>query len=189
MNHEWLSSLAELRDGDIPCVLITVMEAKGSTPREAGTKMVATADRQFGTIGGGNLEFQAIDEARKLLAVAATSAKIKDYPLGPALAQCCGGAVTVFLEPFIPSRKTVLLFGAGHVGKEVVERAARIQDHADLGVDVTVRSDEVEVDRLRQPGAALQGKRVIGCPISALGVRVGDRADQVVDREQDPLEK
>ncbi len=120
-SHEWLSALSALRDKDIPCVLITVMEAKGSTPREAGTKMVVTADQQFGTIGGGNLEFQAIDEARKLLASASSSAKTKDYPLGPALAQCCGGAVTVFLEPFVSSGKTVLLFGAGHVGKEVVK--------------------------------------------------------------------
>jgi xanthine dehydrogenase accessory factor len=45
---------------------------------------------------------------------------VKDYPLGPKLAQCCGGAVTVFLEPFLPTGKTLYLFGAGHVGKEVV---------------------------------------------------------------------
>jgi xanthine dehydrogenase accessory factor len=121
MSHEWLSTLSTLRDKDIPCVLITVMEAKGSTPREAGTKMVVTAGDQFGTIGGGNLEFQAIDEARKILTTASSAAKTKDYPLGPALAQCCGGAVTVLLEPFISSDKTVLLFGAGHVGKEVVK--------------------------------------------------------------------
>ena len=121
MTHDWLPALAELRDKGTPCVLITVMEARGSTPREAGTKMVVTASLQFGTIGGGNLEFQAIDEARKLLAAAASEAKTKNYPLGPALAQCCGGVVTVFLEPFIPSGKTLLLFGAGHVGREVVK--------------------------------------------------------------------
>jgi xanthine dehydrogenase accessory factor len=121
MTDAWLPALAELRDGDTPCVLITVMEAKGSTPRAAGTKMVVTADRQFGTIGGGNLEFQATDEARKLLSAATSLNKTKNYALGPALAQCCGGAVTVFLEPFIPSGKTLLLFGAGHVGREVVK--------------------------------------------------------------------
>ncbi|MBI3442077.1 MAG: xanthine dehydrogenase accessory protein XdhC [Proteobacteria bacterium] len=121
MTQEWLSALAELRDKSIPCVLLTIMEAKGSTPREAGTKMVVTTDQQFGTIGGGNLEFQAVGEARKLLMAAAGAAQVKDYPLGPALAQCCGGAVTVFLEPFIPSGKMLLLFGAGHVGREVVK--------------------------------------------------------------------
>ncbi len=121
MIFDWLTALAEMRDKDIPCVLITVTEAKGFTPREAGTKMVVTADKQSGTIGGGNLEFEAIAEARKLLTAATSSIKTKDYPLGPALAQCCGGAVTVLLEPFASPRKTVLLFGAGHVGREVVK--------------------------------------------------------------------
>ncbi|HYD18558.1 MAG TPA: xanthine dehydrogenase accessory protein XdhC [Patescibacteria group bacterium] len=119
-NHEWLPVLAELTTQGEPCVLITVMEAKGSTPREAGVKMIATMTAQFGTIGGGNLEFQALAAARELL-VAAGAPTVKDYPLGPKLAQCCGGAVTVFLEPFLPASKTLLLFGAGHVGKEVVK--------------------------------------------------------------------
>jgi xanthine dehydrogenase accessory factor len=118
-HHEWLAVLSDLAARGTPCVLITVLEAKGSTPRDAGTKMVVTSDRQFGTIGGGNLEFQAIGEARKLLE-AAGGTTVKDYPLGPALAQCCGGAVTVLLEPVFPPGKTLLLFGAGHVGKEVV---------------------------------------------------------------------
>lgn len=120
MTHQWLSVLAELADKAVPCVLITVTEAKGSTPRDAGTKMVVTAAEQFGTIGGGNLEFEAIGEARKLLAGAIAAPLVKDYPLGPKLAQCCGGAVSVLLEPFLPSGKKVFLFGAGHVGKEVV---------------------------------------------------------------------
>jgi len=118
--HEWLSVLADLSGKGTPCVLITVVEAKGSTPRDAGTKMVVTNEQQFGTIGGGNLEFQAIAEARKVLAAATGEAKLKDYALGPALAQCCGGAVTVLLEPVLPPDKALLLFGAGHVGKEVV---------------------------------------------------------------------
>lgn len=120
MTHQWLSVLAELADKAVPCVLITVTKSRGSTPRDAGTKMVVTTTEQFGTIGGGNLEFQAIEEARKLLSEAITAPLVRDYPLGPKLAQCCGGAVSVLLEPFLPSGKKVILFGAGHVGKEVV---------------------------------------------------------------------
>ncbi|HCS23076.1 MAG TPA: xanthine dehydrogenase accessory protein XdhC [Alphaproteobacteria bacterium] len=119
-DFSWLSTLADLSARRVPCVLITVMEAKGSTPREAGTKMVVTADAQFGTIGGGNLEFEAVAEARKLLEAAISTAAVKDYPLGPKLAQCCGGAVSVLLESFIPTGKKLYLFGAGHVGREVV---------------------------------------------------------------------
>ena len=117
----WLSDLARLTQNRTACVLLTVMEAKGSTPREAGTKMVVTEAEQFGTIGGGNLEYQAIAEARKLLETATHTPERKDYPLGPSLAQCCGGAVSVLLEPFLPVGKTVFLFGAGHVGREIVQ--------------------------------------------------------------------
>lgn len=120
-NFEWLQKLSELTGREEPCVLITVMEAKGYTPRDAGTKMIVTTGEQFGTIGGGNLEFQAIAEARKLLAESATISATCHYPLGPKLAQCCGGTVTVFLEPFAAKKKTVWLFGAGHVGKEVAK--------------------------------------------------------------------
>jgi len=83
--------------------------------------MVVTATAQFCTIGGGNLEFEAIGEARKLLSAASPAPEMKAYPLGPKLAQCCGGAVTVLLEPFIPNTRTLWLFGAGHVGREVVK--------------------------------------------------------------------
>lgn len=119
-DFSWLATLADLSSRRVPCVLITVMEAKGSTPREAGAKMVVTTDGQFGTIGGGNLEFEAIAEARKLLDNAVPASTVKDYPLGPKLAQCCGGAVSVLLESFIPTGKKLFLFGAGHVGREVV---------------------------------------------------------------------
>jgi xanthine dehydrogenase accessory factor len=119
-NHEWLPVLTRLTTAGDPCVLITVTEAKGSTPREAGVKMVATAKEQFGTIGGGNLEFQALAAARELLQ-AASGPVTKDYPLGPRLAQCCGGAVTVLLEPFFAPGRRLYLFGAGHVGREVVK--------------------------------------------------------------------
>ncbi|HEX2751549.1 MAG TPA: XdhC family protein, partial [Alphaproteobacteria bacterium] len=110
-NFNWLAVLADLAAKQVPHVLITVTEAKGSTPREAGTKMVVTETEQFCTIGGGNLEFQAIEVARKLLAEVVTTPEMKDYPLGPKLAQCCGGAVTVLLEPFVPNTKKLWLFG------------------------------------------------------------------------------
>lgn len=118
--HSWLAALSHLAARKVPCVLVTVTEAKGSTPREAGAKMVVTADAQFCTIGGGNLEFEAIAAARAMLQTGGGAPETRKYPLGPALAQCCGGAVTVLLEPFAPTGKVLYLFGAGHVGREVV---------------------------------------------------------------------
>lgn len=125
ISHHWLALLAELRDRQVPCVLITVAETRGSVPRAAGTKMIVSAEAQFGTIGGGNLEAEAIQAARELLRAQASpddaGNRLVRYPLGPALAQCCGGVVTVLLEPFLPPRRRLLLFGAGHVGKAVIE--------------------------------------------------------------------
>jgi xanthine dehydrogenase accessory factor len=82
-----------------PCVLVTVISVKGSAPRAVGARMVITADGQAGSIGGGNLEFQATGAAREMLRVASEArAEHRPYGLGPALNQCCGGAVTLLFE-------------------------------------------------------------------------------------------
>lgn len=78
-------------------VRILIADHQGSTPREAGTSMLVWKDGQSGTIGGGVLELQAVEFAAKIDKPAALK-----IPLGPALGQCCGGAVTLVLEPFTP---------------------------------------------------------------------------------------
>ena len=160
ISHRWLSDLSELRKHDTPCVLITVVTAKGSTPRDSGTKMIVTQFQQFGTIGGGNLEFEAIAAARKLLADAADAPEIHDYALGPSLAQCCGGAVTILLEPFLAACKTLILFGAGHVGKEVVQ----VLD----GLPVKIKWVDERVNEFPQDIAANVEKIVTAAPLDEL---------------------
>src|ERR1700684_356021 len=115
----WLEALAAAEHDNQPAVLVTVLAAKGSTPREAGAKMVVSADGMAGTIGGGNLEFQCEAAARSLLAAGADGPSTQDFPLGPALGQCCGGHVTVLFEVLRPPRLQIGLFGAGHVGEGV----------------------------------------------------------------------
>jgi xanthine dehydrogenase accessory factor len=78
--------------------MIAVLAAEGSAPREAGTRMFVTTDRTIGTIGGGNLEFQAIRQARAILDRAPGDWRVQDYPLGPLLGQCCGGRVRLLVE-------------------------------------------------------------------------------------------
>lgn len=114
-----------------PCVLVQVSQAKGSTPRIAGTQMLVSAHRVLGTIGGGQLEFIAIDTAREMLA-AGQSERALDIPLGPEIGQCCGGRVTLLLSHVDTETATTLastaasqkarqpfvyIFGAGHVGR------------------------------------------------------------------------
>lgn len=80
-----------------PCAVVTVAGARGSTPRELGARMLVTDDRILGTIGGGRLEYDAMQEARRLLVEGGTH-RLEEVPLGPALGQCCGGHATVLIE-------------------------------------------------------------------------------------------
>lgn len=72
---------------------VVVADVKGSAPREVGASMLVWDGGQFGTIGGGALEFEA---ARNAL----SGAKVETIPLGPARGQCCGGRVTLVTEIF-----------------------------------------------------------------------------------------
>ncbi len=95
----WLGAALAAIDAGAPAVLVTVAEAKGSTPREAGAKMLVRAGDIVGSIGGGQLELLAIDRARELLGAGAALPSLIRHSLGPDLGQCCGGAVRLLLEP------------------------------------------------------------------------------------------
>ena len=116
----WLHALQSAEAACEPAVLVTLLTARGSTPREAGCKMVVTAAGTDGTIGGGNLEFQCIGHARSLLAGDAAAPVVREFPLGPALGQCCGGHASVLFETLRPAGFHLALFGAGHVGRALV---------------------------------------------------------------------
>ncbi len=125
----WLDALAAAERDRQPAVLVTVLSAKGSTPREAGTKMVVSADGLAGTIGGGNLEFQCEAAARDMLGSGAAGVLVRDFPLGPALGQCCGGYVSVLFEMLRPPALHIALFGAGHVGRALVRVLSEVPCH------------------------------------------------------------
>lgn len=112
-------------------VLVSVDSSQGSVPREAGAWMGVFAHDFVGTVGGGHLELQAIEEARRRLA-GASGEPVLRYPLGPSLGQCCGGVVQLRFERvtaadaaalerrLAPQRIPVALFGGGHVGRALV---------------------------------------------------------------------
>ncbi len=110
-------------------VLVEVVEARGSTPSEAGTYMLVADETIWGTIGGGQFEYMAIDNARAILQSRGES--LMDIPLGPEIGQCCGGRTKLRFTLVTPriaaeleqrivrendERPAVFLFGAGHVG-------------------------------------------------------------------------
>lgn len=74
--------------------MVTVAATRGSAPRAAGTHMFVTQDQVIATIGGGNLEYQAIARAREILQQSEESKfELKRYVLGKDMGQCCGGMV------------------------------------------------------------------------------------------------
>lgn len=79
-----------------PVARVVVAEARGSAPREAGAEMRVWAGGFDGTIGGGALEWRALELARETLADGRT--RVARVPLGPALGQCCGGSVVLVVE-------------------------------------------------------------------------------------------
>ena len=97
-----LAALARAIAAHGPVVRVVVAEARGSAPREPGASMVVWASGFDGTIGGGALEFEALAEARRRLSAGVDGAA--HYPLGPALAQCCGGAATLAYERWDDAR-------------------------------------------------------------------------------------
>ncbi len=98
---DWISTLSAVINGDEVAVLVTVLETKGSAPRGSGTRMLVFPTRLEGTIGGGALEHQCIQQARRQLDSAETGTParfVQQFTLGPGLQQCCGGIVTVAFE-------------------------------------------------------------------------------------------
>lgn len=117
-----------------PAVVVTVSAVRGSTPREAGARMLVAAETQAGTLGGGHLEWQALHRARAALAPGALLPGPQVLSLGPSLGQCCGGEVSLAYRrldaealaawPAPPPRLHLHLFGAGHVGRALVRLLA-----------------------------------------------------------------
>jgi len=114
----WIDALKKLHYDSYSYVLVTVLQTRGSSPRDTGTKMVVSRNRSYDTIGGGALEFEVIQIARDLLDTDKTQ-DTRVFNLGKDLKQCCGGVVEVFFEVFNPSQFHIALFGAGHIGKAI----------------------------------------------------------------------
>ncbi|WP_395688255.1 xanthine dehydrogenase accessory protein XdhC [Aestuariivirga sp.] len=81
------------------CAMVSVIRTEGSAPREAGARMVVSAEGFHGTIGGGALEWKALAAAQGLLGKP-RQVKLMHQSLGPDLGQCCGGRVSLAIESF-----------------------------------------------------------------------------------------
>ncbi|PWJ90684.1 molybdenum cofactor sulfurylase [Mesorhizobium loti] len=161
MMNSKVQSLRDFLAGQGRIALVEVAGTKGSTPREKGAFMLVSQTAIFGTIGGGQLEYMAIDKARQMVG---KEARIEvdeicatlDVPLGPEIGQCCGGRVEVLIrlvdaalvaelvvaaeaeEAHLPH---VYIFGGGHVGQALASTIALLPVH---GVVIETRAEALE---------------------------------------------
>jgi xanthine dehydrogenase accessory factor len=99
LGGEWVEAAAAYLSKHAAVARVTVIALRGSAPREPGASMLVGLGGTLGTIGGGRLEWQAIQAARELLRDRnAAPVLIDDLVLGPDLGQCCGGRVELWLE-------------------------------------------------------------------------------------------
>lgn len=95
----WSAQACALLQQGQSLVLVTVVQSRGSAPRDGGAKLWVSAGQVFGTIGGGHLEYKAIDQARQMLQPGNSVRRdVQRYALGPGLGQCCGGVVWLAYE-------------------------------------------------------------------------------------------
>ena len=116
----------EMTDAGTPFVLVTLVKAEGSTPQDAGAKMLVTAEGLAeGTVGGGRVEAKAIDEARQMLDEG-VARQFRDWNLKADVGMTCGGRVKLFFESVGAAEWSVVVFGAGHVTQALARLLATL---------------------------------------------------------------
>lgn len=171
----WLEAAERLADAGETFVLVTLAAVRGHAPRGPGTKMVIARDALFGTVGGGDLEARCIAAGRRLLReIAAGNAvepELTTVRLTPAGGehgvQCCGGEVTVLLEPIRTQVPTIAVFGSGHVGRALVQALSILRveivlvdsRNGQLGLADLPKGSEARLERRHEavPEAAIEG--------------------------------
>jgi len=151
---DWVDELRRLREARMPAVIVTLVAVRGHAPRNGGAKLIVSPGGLFGTVGGGNLEATAVDRAREMLVEGAAEPRLLTLTLSDKVTteygvQCCGGEVTMLLEP-VRAVPSVAIFGLGHVGLELARILARQEVELHL---VDARAEMLHADRVGEPGA------------------------------------
>jgi xanthine dehydrogenase accessory factor len=165
---DWVDELRRLREARVPAVLVTLAAVRGHAPRNGGAKMVVSPGRVFGSVGGGNLEATAVAKAREMLDTGEGEPRLLTLTLSDKAAteygvQCCGGEVTMLLEPVrvVPA---VAVFGIGHVGLELARILVRHEIELSL---IDGRADMLDPERIGIPGRS----GIVGDAVATVSVR------------------
>jgi xanthine dehydrogenase accessory factor len=120
---------SKLRIDKIDFCVVTMVDGKGSTPQDTGSRMIiSTDDLLFGTIGGGKIEAHCIKTARELIKTNNENKKFFKWNLQRDIGMTCGGEVSMFFEVHRSIHKwNIVIFGAGHVSQELTRTLSRLE--------------------------------------------------------------
>lgn len=173
----------------ITAVLVEIVATRGSTPRDVGAKMWVTAHRVVDSIGGGQLEHQAVALARSLLAQSSPQSVNQKWSLAAQCAQCCGGEVELaFRGCHLPSpwlrapsaQMTVMVLGAGHVGRALIRLLANLPVQVDW-----VDNREEQMALLEMPLPPTIRRHLYETPMEAIDHAPGGTAFVVMTHRHD----
>jgi xanthine dehydrogenase accessory factor len=117
----------EVMDSGESCVLVTLVEAIGSAPQDSGAKMVVTnSGNRYGTVGGGRLEYRAVELARTILDRKSERLTLVNWNLKADVGMTCGGRVKLLFEYFGASDWQIVVFGAGHIAQSLARLLVRL---------------------------------------------------------------
>ena len=175
----WAEALRTLERGQ-SFALATVVNVRGSTPREVGAKMIVREDGQFGTIGGGCGEAEVFRKARVLLEDDGDSgARLAEVDLTGDFDQreigTCGGIMDVFVDRWSPARDL-------GIARQLADAASRSAPGALLTVvDPGSRSEMPVGSRafIDPRDAGARGAGTIDLPAAALAQIAERTADAI----------
>ncbi len=180
MGEDWRES-ARVALARGPAALVSVLATEGSAPREAGARMVISPTESWGSIGGGNLEFTAIAQARAALTRPPGSWAVQDYPLGPLLGQCCGGRVRLLIEHLDPAACGFL---AEPAGESLITELEEHRVHRAYGVGQAAYLPSARGDK---PGAGARFIESLAAPAPPVLLCGGGHVGQAIARALEGL--
>ena len=143
------AAVVELGDTGRAFGIVTLVDAHGSTPADAGARMVVDdSGLRFGTVGGGRVEAKAIGVVQDMLA-GREATRFADWSLRADVGMTCGGRVRLFFETRNAATWTVAVFGAGHVTQALARVLAGMPCRV---ICIDPRADWLALQAIEFPG-------------------------------------
>jgi len=153
----FIEKLARLSHSGQPFVAVTLAQAQGSTPQDAGSKMLVTAAGiDSGTVGGGKVEAKAIKLAQEMLSEA-QRVQLVEWNLKRDVGMTCGGTVSLLFETYNIGIWKIVLFGAGHVAHALTTLLMTLRCHVTVvdprqeWLDRIPKSPQIRCQLLAEP--------------------------------------